>query len=241
MPSKGNMRRRGRPSKGRLGVQSGDAQFAQSHESASRADVTFPREDLSHKPPVRLLTVSVPRNLLNLVTWLQCQVTSTFTTSTTVGTPFAKPFYLSSTPISSQVAQLFDQYSIYAVKSNFVFSNDTSGVAIAPTITTVVDFDGQSFLTPPTTAGVLNQYSTSLTSVLALGKSHERFIKPCCASALFNASGSGFTAYATERLWVDSGNASVPFYGLLGVVEITQAIGTITNVDSYVICCRNNN
>lgn len=234
MPKRSQNRRRGKT----RNTAAGDRLFVSSHHGAGRAEVNFPAQDLTHRPPTMKLQVTMPKNILNQVVWLQC-VNSTFiSTSTTVVSPFAFQYRLSDTPFSAEVQTLFDQYSIYAVHVTFQLRESHSG---SVTLVTVVDYDGQTFLSPPATFPALQQYSTALTATLDNSASIERFIKPCCAVGVYNTSTPGFTGYATDRLWVDSGVANVPFYGLLGAADTSPEADQITVTTSYVVCCRNNN
>lgn len=237
MPSKN---RRSRGSKTRKnGGDPGDRMVIASHHQSGRAFVDSATGDLVLKPPIMRLNLRIPRNYLNLPVWLQSQVTEDLSTSASVTTSIAQTFSLSDTNIASAVANLFDQFSIYCVNVTLCLKDTNAGQI--PRVTTAIDFDGQSFLSPPTSAATINQYSTSLTSLLNDGQSHERFIKPCCASSLFQSSSSTFAAYATERLWVDSANPSTVFYGLLGVVEQASNAPIVSRVTTYIVVCRNNN
>lgn len=185
------------------------------------------------------LTVSPPRNFLNQVVWLQSQLNSVISTSSAIVTPFAYVFNLSAQPFAAEVQTLFDQYSIYAVKFSLAIREPqaVSGVLVA----TAVDYDGQTFLTPPNTFNAIQQFGTCLTTTLTNSSSQERFLKPCCAVSAFNSTGSAFTAYATDRLWIDSGIATVPFYGILGVADANAGASSIEVTITALVCCRNNN
>jgi len=197
--------------------------------------------DLILRPPSRLFSAKIPRNLFNQVHFLRSQTVSPFSTSTTVSTSLTAIFSIAQLPISAEVASLFDQYAIAEVVWTVTATGpQTSGASVsALPIVSAVDFDGQSFLSPPTTIAQVQQFSTSLTSWLAVGQSVSRVIKPCVESTLFTGGSGGF---ATERLWIDSGNQNVPHYGVLSVAPTTAAgsiDGSITI--SMVIAARNNN
>jgi len=224
----------------RSGNNVGDAIFMAAHHQSGRALVDSSPQDLTHRPPINRLSVSIPKQILNQIVWLQTQATTDITTSSSVTTPLHQTFSLANTNIASQVSDLFDQFSIYAVSVSFVMK-DTDNAGQLCRLTSSVDFDGQSFLSPPTSLATLNAYATSLTTVMTEGTEHYRFLKPCCAGAVFQSSGSAFTSYATERLWVDSALPSTVFYGLLAIAEQNSGAPVISCVVTYSICCRNNN
>jgi hypothetical protein len=228
--------RRARQNK-RSGQADGDRLFVSSHFQSSKFDSNFVTQDLTHKPPTKLVPTSIPRNILNQIVWLQSQMVFAFDTSTTIETGFSRIFQLSQLPIASEVSTLFDQYMIYAVTINMTCNDIVNGEALV--LYTAVDFDGQNFLTPPTSSTAIMQYSTSNVAMLTSGKSVTRFLKPCVASALYNNTGVT-NGYGADRIWCDSASPDVPWYGLVAVAGISNQVIHCQASVSYVLAARNN-
>jgi hypothetical protein len=205
--------------------------------ASAKQDTQISPMDLTLRPPSRTFNARPPRNLLSQIHWLRGQGQIDFATSTTLTTQLATTFFLNQVPFASEVASLFDQYAMAEVAWSVSNISD-AGVATL-SIHSVIDFDGQSFLTPPTSITTLDQYSTCVTSILGVGKSVVRVVRPCVESTLYTGGTGG---YATERLWIDSGNTNVPHYGILAVADVTpggSVNGRVTY--TYLVACRNNN
>jgi len=204
--------------------------------SALQDTQVFPL-DMTLRPPSRNFNSSIPRNLLSQIHWLRGQGQSDFATSTTVVTNLTTSFSLGQCPFSAEVQSLFDQYAIAEVCWSVTNISD-AGVATLG-VHSAIDFDGQSFLSPPTSVAQLDQFSTVVTSNLGVGKSVARVVRPCVESTLFTTATAG---YATERLWIDSANGSVPHYGILALADVTPG-GSVNGrtTFTFIIACRNNN
>lgn len=193
--------------------------------------------DISLNPPSRNFNSSIPKNFLSQIHWLRGQAQLDFSTSTTIVTNLTTSFNLGQCPFAAEVQSLFDQYAIAEIGWSVTNISD-AGVATLG-VHSAVDFDGQSFLSPPTSVTQLDQFSTVMTSNLGVGKSVARVLRPCVESTLFTTATAG---YATERLWIDSANASVPHYGILALADVTPG-GSVNGrtTFTFIVACRNNN
>jgi len=187
----------------------GDVGFVSACFVAARADTMFSKKDLTAKPPNHLLRESPPRNLRNQFFWIKAGQSSTFTTpaSPTPG-QYTKGFYLTDVFDASNLAKIFDQYCIYGVTVSFVPASTTTNTTNFGMVTSIIDY---SDLATIASASEAKSYSTSETSVLAPGKPHMRFIKPCTSQALYRTPTNG---YGPERAWVDSVYPDCPHFGI---------------------------
>jgi len=207
--------------------------------SAIRDTQTFPG-DSNLRPPSRLMSSRPPRNLLSQVHWFRGQAQQDFNTSTSTTTSLTFAPALSNFPFSGEIAALFDQYSLYEFGFSVSNISPIAGSGELPSIHSVIDFDGQSFLTPPTSVATLDQYGTVMTSILAPGKSMSRVFKPCVETIVFQT--TFLDGFATERVWLDSGNTSVPHYGILALANLTPGgISQLRVTYTVIVAARNNN
>jgi len=213
MSTTNRKRKSNRGRKGRGGGQAtgrpGDNGFVSSCFVASRADTMFSKKDLTAIPPNHILRESPPRNLRNQFFWVKAGQASTFVTpaSPTPG-QFTKSFLLSDVFDSASLIKIFDQYCIYGVIISFVPSTTTTNTTNYGLVTSIIDYSDLASISSPAEA---KSYSTSETSVLAPGKPHMRFIKPCTSQALYRTPTNG---YGPERAWVDSVYPDCPHFGI---------------------------
>jgi hypothetical protein len=130
----------------------------------------------------------------------------TSSTSVNVQTPFVVA--LSSFSDNSDLASVYDQYMIQEVEFTFFpVVNVTSPGASNGLFTTVVDYDDAA---NPAGAG---QYLTYENAVTTRGTAiHKRTFVPRVAIGAYT--GSAFSGFSNQKVWIDSASTGVLHYGL---------------------------
>lgn len=143
----------------------------------------------------------------------------------TTGNSLGVSFKLNDLPNSTEFTNLYDLYSIRAIKIKLmprfsqVSSDSTSiGVNEMPNIVSCIDYDDAS---APTSMDEVLQYGNHRihrgNSVIT------RYFKPALAQQVFqSATSTGFTA--KKREWVNSDYPAVPHYGFKVFVPPTQNV-----------------
>jgi len=151
-------------------------------------------------------------------------------------TEFNTPFALSQTSAAFQagIQALFDQYAIFAVNTRTSIYASSTTANLSQEYTTAIDFDNVATLS---STASLRAFSTACTT--STSEVQERYIEPCNAPALY--SGSVFTHFGQDRMWVDAVNVSTPHYGLRIIANNLGAssLGNITLDVTIVVCARN--
>jgi hypothetical protein len=138
------------------------------------------------------------------------------------------------------LAPFFDQYCIYSVTVNVTPDYEGAGSTLYTfgSVATAIDYDNTTSLGGGFNA--LLGYSSAVVAELNTGQSIQRYIKPCVAPALYNAS-AAFSGYGVSRMWIDSASTSVPHYGFRAIFVSNSVSGlSITYDVNYVIGLRNN-
>jgi len=233
MPKRLNHRHPGQTGNGRKSTARGGAASASSlgGMSSASADTIMAPGDTRIQPPSRTFNLAVPRNYLSQVHWLRGQRTVQYTLNTSAVTQMAVSFGVGDLTLSSALIDLFDQYALAEVVWT---ATHNSGDPVQ--LVSAVSFDSSAFSTPPVTFDAVQQYSTSLYTVLQPGKSMTRVVRPCLNVPV----NTGFSPFAVERLWLDSAVSSAQHYGILALAGIVPTGATIEVTKTYVIACRNN-
>lgn len=213
----------------------GKVHFINSNTSAGTAYRVRVADDIVRSPLAPDLSrIRMPKNMQTQIHWLQTTQIYSQALANNAITEANLQFQLNATAIASGVTTLFDQYAIFAVYVRATV-NSTSPVSTnTQQFITAIDYDNITNLGSTST---LAGYSTALTTSLA--ETHERYIEPCNAPALY--SGSTFSHYGQARMWVDCSNPGTPHYGLRCIVFAlgSGVTGNVTFDISYVICARN--
>jgi hypothetical protein len=220
-----------------------DSLIVASHHAAARGDVLFDAADLTRKRNSFALTQSPPRNFLNQIHWIQASYEASINISS-AGTVVEanQAFSLNQFPDAGNIAALFDQYCIYAIHSRlYVEPSSTTAVAALSygELYSATDFDSASNLGSTT---AIQRYSSCQQSELVLGKSYERFVKPCVPIVTGSGNSTSNTGVAINRLWVNSVSSTVPHFGIRYLTANNQS-GTaplIRIVLTAIFGCRNN-
>jgi hypothetical protein len=235
--------RRARQNKSNANGSASDKSILSSHHSAASGDVLMDPADFRRKPQSMALTQRPPRSIQDQIHWLEESFLQTLALSSSGAvSEIAFGFNLSNFPGASSMAGLFDQYCLYAVAFRCYLENSTSSVPSQGVsygrIHTAIDFDSTGALSAET---AIERYSTCMSSELIVGKSYERFVKPCIASVTGSSNSSSNTGVATTRSWINSSSASVPHFGIrvLLVGNQTGTSPTLTISVTGVIGLRN--
>lgn len=134
---------------------------------------------------------------------------------------------------SSEFTALYDQYQIKGVKVEIIpkftqmdgLTGSSPGVPASsmqlPNIASVLDYDGIGTFN---TMDVLCEYQNL--KMTRGNRVHKRYFKPAVQSAVYQ--GLASTGYNPKKnVWLDCNNASVPHYGLYGLVTVSD---TDTNI-----------
>jgi hypothetical protein len=220
-----------------------DSLIVTSHHAAARGDYLFDAADLSRTRLSWSLTQSPPKNFLTQPHWIQ----STFETAVAVSAAGSvvesnQGFSLTQFPDAASIAALFDQYCIYAVSSRATV--DPSASSAVPgvdygEIYSALDFDSSSALS---TVVAIQRFGSCIQSQLVLGKSYERFVKPCVAVITGASNSTSNTGLGMQRLWLNSVSNSVPHFGVRFLTATNQSGTSVTLrlVHTAVFGLRNN-
>jgi hypothetical protein len=217
-----------------------DDLIIRTHHSAAAGDVAS-----NLALDMRLKTISTagvqrpPSNYRSMIYWAESsyEVNLSLPASGILGQNNLT-FSANASPKLTNLTAQFDQYLIYAAVVRW-FMDSTLNTAPAVSygrICTAIDFDNANTLT---SFGAFEDDSTAQVDTLIVGKSWERFLKPCVTPAIYNGS-SSFSGFGVGRYWIDSASNAVPHFGLrTGVVgnpSTTQAynlVGVVTLIMGF--------
>jgi hypothetical protein len=184
------------------------------------------RQDLKIKPPSTRIPSGVPRNFLSQITYDSVKIRSVITASTTALVETNYTFSLNAHPLVSSWTTLFDQWCIPMVSVTFL-PGFGPGNTTTVEIHTAIDFDSAVAL------GSLQQidnFDNVQVHMLAPGetKSVTRSCRPCLKQT------AGTQASSTlNRVWCDSANPTVSWYGIRSIVAIASSAVPITVETTY--------
>jgi len=229
MPSKGK-------NKGKeKGVPKNDRFFVASHHEAARADVHFTTSDLGRKPISMLLTQSPPKRIQDKITWIETSYLASLSIPA-FGSLLEtnQNFQLSQIPLFASWQALFDQYCIYSAMVRFSVAIGGASPAAFGRITTAIDYDSGAAVGSST---ALLGFNSADSSDVIIGKSYERFVRPCITTLATGGSSSSATGNTVTRSWIDSAFPSVPHFGVrcicdgnLNTVPLTLIILTTLQI-----------
>lgn len=162
----------------------------------------------------------------------ETELTSIFSTSTTVPVFYATYFTANQLDQFSSLAAVFDQYRIdeielWMVGNNVVSSENSNGL-----LCTVVDFDDAVALG---TFAQAQDYNNAMTT--AMGVQHYRRFAPHAATATYSGT---FTSYGNvESPWIDASSGSVQHYGFKVAATTTSIICGFNLIIRYKLSFRN--
>lgn len=164
------------------------------------------RADLAVRPPdARSVPNRVPRSIQSQIVWDVVKIATVVNTSTTVVTETNFNMSLVQHPQSGQYVALYDQWTIPQASMS-IFSQTPPGFGTSPSMLyTALDFDNASNIA---TVAAISDFSTCAVNELSPTLKLTRSIKPCCKGNISSA-----TSAACERLWIDTSQPSVPFFG----------------------------
>lgn len=179
------------------------------------------RADLAVRPPDnRNVPSSVPRSIQSQIVWDVVKLATSVTTSITAVVETNFNMSLVQHPQSGQWVALFDQWTI-PMASMSIYSQTPPGFVSTPAMLyTALDFDNASNLT---TIAAISDFSTCAVNELSPSMKLVRSIKPCCKGNISSA-----TSAACERLWIDTSQPSVPFFGFRSIAGISTAATAFT-------------
>jgi hypothetical protein len=139
-------------------------------------------------------------------------------TSGAVDSPYVFQFNLSLVPGYGSYQTAFDSWRIGNVMVEFTPVVSTSGTS---PIFSVIDYND---LTP---LAITDAYQYDTLKIAPSGVRFNRVLQPRPAQAVY--SGSAFTSYsqAVPKIWVDSSNPGVPWYGLKVIVSASSTPGLV--------------
>jgi hypothetical protein len=188
------------------------------------------RDDLRIRPPdQRSVPRSVPRNLLSRITWDVVKISTTITSATGGITETNFRFDLNTHPQVASWTALFDQWTIPMASVSFE-STMPPGATIAPAVMyTALDFDNNAIIS---TVAAIEDFASCDSHPMTPQMTFVRSVKPCCKSTL-QSSGSLVNA-GTERLWVDSSQPTISFFGIRSILSATvggtYSIAAVTTI-----------
>jgi hypothetical protein len=199
---------------------------------ATGSTTTIINSDMKSRQQSFALIQTPPRNFLTQIHWVRLSATSLVTTSTTVVTEQNISMALTSFAGYADFTSAFDQYCIYGVSATFLNTTPLNGVV---RVYTALDYDSVFAI------GVtgIKQFSSYNESQLAGDSSLVRYVRPCLATAVYNAGGA--SASGIMRAWVDMGEPGVIHYGIRAIYDTTVSVCTAQVSLSAVIGFRNNN
>jgi len=199
-----------------MGASSGDSRLV-------RADRVQPRNWLYNLTP--------PRNFRFRPVWLQSNYTFSF--NTVIGTVNENNLVFTYGN-SNAPTNIFDQYSLDSVMVTFTTNGFSATNGNFGTLVTAIDYDDVGTLGSVST---LRGYPTVAQQDLNNGKAVSRSIYPTLS--LQNYAGPATTGYTPSRVWVDSGNVSVQWYGLRVMVVDVQLVTSVEVSITFIWAFRN--
>jgi hypothetical protein len=176
------------------------------------------RSDLAVRPPdQRRVPKGVPRSVQNLVTWDVVKFQQVINTSTTAIVETNFQFSLSQHPQTASWTALFDQWTIPQASVSFECQTPPGATGYVPILFTSLDFDNANNIA---SLASIQDYSTCMSRPMEPNAVVLRSVRPCCKSTI---SGAGSTG--CERLWLDCGTNSNPWYAIRSITTIaSQAV-----------------
>jgi len=215
---KGNGKRRGPNKDSNAKGNPADKAIVAAHHAAARGDYLFDAADLGRRPQSMLLTQHPPKKIQDQIHWVQ---TSTLNLATLPAGPggslleFNQAFQIGSIPFSSAWVSVYDQYCIYSVMVRITAESTGASSASLGRITTAIDYDSVQAVGSETS---LLGFASAISSELTLGKSYERYIKPCVTLNTGTGPSTTVSGSGVARLWLDSAFSSIPHYGFRAIL-----------------------
>lgn len=162
----------------------------------------------------------------------ETELTSIFSTSTTVPVFYATYFTANQLDQFSSLAAVFDQYRIDEIELWMVGNNVVSAENSNGLLCTVVDFDDAVALS---TFAQAQDYNNAMTT--AMGVQHYRRFVPHAATATYSGT---FTSYGNvESPWIDASSGSVQHYGFKVAATATSIICGFNLIIRFKLSFRN--
>jgi len=197
---------------------------------AASGDTRLVRAD-RRQPTNWIYNMTPPLNFRFRPTWLQSNYTYSFNTLTTGVNENNIVFTYGN---SNAPTNIFDQYTLDSVMCTFTTNGFSSTAGNFGTLVTAIDYDDVSNLGSVST---LRGFSTVAQTDLNNGKAISREVIPCLSLA--NFAGVGVSGYSPARVWVDSGNTSVQWYGLRVMVLDVQVVTSVEISLTFIWAFRN--
>jgi len=168
-----------------------------------------------------------------MVVWDIVKFTTTISTAAGGITETNFNVGLSSHPQSASWIALFDQWTIPQFSVSFE-SQMPPGLTAAPAVMyTALDFDNSTSLGSVT---AIQDYSTCSSRPMTPQTSFVRSVRPCCKGAL---AGSSIVNAGLERVWVDSAQSGIGFFGIRSIATATATPYNIAAVATVWFAFRN--
>jgi len=194
-----------------------DALIVRSTHAAAAGDVMFDKADLRARQPRWNLIEKPPMNFQSQIHWVQESYQTSFALSASGAVVEAnQAFAINQFPGASSMTNLFDQFCIYSavVRSFIELSSSTAPTVVNSTlgrIWTALDYDSAG---PISSENSIEQYGTAQVAEVTLGKSYERYVKPCCVLVTGSQNSTSATGLAMARNWLNTANTGTPHFGI---------------------------
>jgi len=189
------------------------------------------RADLMVRPLGPTIPDTVPRTISNKIAWdtFKTSVQLTFPTTGIVEINFS--FNLASHPQASSWTSLFDQWCIPQASLRFESQYPSSATFPPATLFTALDFDSNSNLGM---ISAIEDFSTCAETVMSLGKTFVRTIRPCVKPQLGATASSG-----VGRVWCDSSVTNTPWFCIRALGGSTGTSYTVNITSTVWFAFRN--
>lgn len=211
-----------------------DRMLILSHHAAARGDVLTCPADYLLKVPSMMINQRPPKNLRNMLFWIEDSFPFTISVPASgIVNENNIAFALSQFAQSAAIQALFDQYCIYScvvriVMPNYASSTFSSGGFLGR-LHTAIDYDNVNAISTET---AILQFGSVQSVELVIGKSYERFLKPCSSVASSQSNGTPIVG-APTRNWINSSSNSVPHHGLR-ILTVNNTTGASFIIDGFV-------
>jgi len=198
------------------------------------------KKSVKNKAVAKTFTISNPIPAANrflpdnkpYVVVQETELTSIFSTSTTVPVFYATYFTANQIDQYSSLAAVFDQYRIEEIELWMVGNNVVSAENSNGLLATVIDYDDAVALS---TFAQAQDYSNVVTS--PMGMQHYRRFVPHAAMAMYSGT---FTSYGNvESPWIDASSGGVQHYGFKVAATTTSIICGFNLIIRFRIAFRN--
>lgn len=189
--------------------------------------------DLRLKPPTPFnVPRRVPRNVASMIMWdtVKLNASNTFSSSAVIEQNYA--FSMSQHPQSSSWLALFDQYSIPQVTIEWDSTTPPGQTSASPMLYTAIDFDNTAAIG---TIQRIEDFSSSQATPMNPQFRLMRSVRPTVREAVQNSSGTA--ASGVGPMWIDSGDATVPFFGIRSILG--TGLGSFNTTITIWYCFRN--